>query len=72
MESHLARHPGTGRFCHGDTPTMADCFLVPQVFNAIRFDIDLAPYANIVRIYGNCVALPAFIKAAPGQQPDAE
>jgi maleylacetoacetate isomerase len=72
MESHLARHPGTGKFCHGETPTMADCFLVPQVFNALRFDIDLAPYQNIARIYNNCMALPAFIKAAPGAQPDAE
>lgn len=72
MESHLERHPGTGKFCHGDTPTMADCFLVPQVFNAIRFDIDLAPYPNIARIYANCVPLPAFIAAAPAAQPDAE
>jgi len=72
MESHLARHPGTGKFCHGDTPTLADCFLVPQVFNAIRFDIAIAPYENIARIYANCVALPAFEKAAPGAQPDAE
>lgn len=72
MESHLGRHPGTGKFCHGDTPTMADCYLVPQAFNAIRFEIDLAPYPNIARIYGNCVALPAFVKAHPAQQPDAE
>jgi len=72
VESHLARHPGTGKFCHGDTPTMADCFLVPQAFNAIRFGIDIAPHANIARIYANCVELPAFVKAAPGAQPDAE
>jgi len=72
MESHLARHPGTGKFCHGDTPTIADCFLVPQVFNAIRFEIDLAPYPNIARIYANCIALPAFVQAHPAQQPDAE
>jgi maleylacetoacetate isomerase len=72
VESHLARHPGTGKFCHGDTPTIADCFLIPQAFNAIRFDIDLAPYENIARIYGNCIELPAFVKAHPAQQPDAE
>jgi len=72
MESHLERHPGTGKFCHGDHPTMADCFLVPQVFNAIRFGIDLTPYPNIARIYANCIPLPAFQKAAPGAQPDAE
>lgn len=72
MEAHLERHPGTGKFCHGELPTMADCFLVPQVFNAIRFDIDLAPYPNIARIYGNCVELPAFVRAAPREQPDFE
>ena len=72
MESHLARHPGTGKFCHGDMPTLADCFLVPQVFNAIRFAIDITPYTNIARIYGNCIGLDAFVKAAPGAQPDAE
>jgi len=72
MESHLQRHPGTGKFCHGDTPTIADCYLVPQAFNAVRFGIDLAPYANLARIYGNCSALPAFVKAHPAQQPDAE
>ena len=72
MESHLTRHPGTATFCHGDTPTIADCFLVPQVFNAVRFDIDIAPYENIARIYANCIALPAFIQAHPKRQPDAE
>lgn len=72
MESHLARHPGTGKFCHGDMPTMADCFLVPQVFNALRVGVDLAPYQNLARIYANCIAMPAFIAAAPGAQPDAE
>jgi maleylacetoacetate isomerase len=72
MESHLERHPGTGKFCHGDTPTIADCFLVPQAFNAVRFDIDLAPYPNIARIYRNCIELPAFVQAHPAQQPDAE
>lgn len=72
MESHLTRHPGTGKFCHGDTPTIADCFLVPQVFNAIRFEIDLAPYPNIARIYANCIEVPAFVQAHPAQQPDAE
>jgi maleylacetoacetate isomerase len=72
VESHLARHPGTGKFCHGETPTMADCFLVPQVFNAIRLGIDPAPYQNVARIYANCVELPAFVKASPGRQADAE
>lgn len=72
LEAHLARDPGTADFCHGETPTLADCCLVPQVFNAQRFEIDLAPYPNIVRINANCVQLPAFQHAHPSQQPDAE
>lgn len=71
-EAHLARDAATGRFSHGDTPTLADCCLVPQVFNAQRFDVDLAPYPHIARIAANCAALPAFQAAHPGQQPDAE
>jgi maleylacetoacetate isomerase len=72
LEAHLARDPGTAHFCHGETPTLADCMLVPQVFNAQRFDIDLAPYPNVARINANCVALPAFQHAHPSRQPDAE
>lgn len=72
LEAHLARDPGTADFCHGETPTLADCCLVPQVFNAQRFEIDLAPYPNIARINANCVQLPAFQHAHPSQQPDAE
>ncbi len=72
LEAHLAGEPQTGRFCHGDTPTMADCCLVPQVFNAQRFELDLAPYPTIRRIHANCVALPAFAAAHPAQQPDTE
>lgn len=72
LEAHLARDPGTADFCHGETPTLADCCLVPQVFNAQRFDIDLAPYPNVARINANCVQLPAFQHAHPSQQPDAE
>lgn len=72
VEEHLARDVVTGRFCHGDTPTMADCCLVPQVFNARRFELDLAPYPNVARIDANCAALPAFQAAHPARQPDAE
>ncbi|MCA1245107.1 maleylacetoacetate isomerase [Massilia sp. MS-15] len=72
LEAHLARNPGTGAFCHGDTPTMADCFLVPQVFNAKRFDIDVAAYPTIARIDALCADLPAFQAAHPSRQPDAE
>ncbi|CAN7203973.1 maleylacetoacetate isomerase [Pseudoduganella sp. LjRoot289] len=72
FEAHLARDAATGRYCHGDTPTLADCCLVPQVFNAERFEVDLAPYPHIARIYANCAALPAFQAAHPARQPDAE
>ncbi len=72
LEAHLARDPAPGRFCHGDTPTLADCFLVPQVYNAQRFDIDFAPYPNIARINAACAELPAFAAAHPAQQPDSE
>ena len=63
---------GTGLFCHGDSPTMADCCLVPQVFNAQRFAIDLAPYPRVARIHAHCAGLPAFAAAHPSQQADAE
>ena len=63
---------GTALYCHGDGPTMADCCLVPQVFNAQRFAIDLAPYPRVARIHAHCAGLPAFIAAHPSRQPDAE
>jgi maleylpyruvate isomerase len=72
LETLLANDPQTGRYCHGDTPTLADCCLVPQVFGAQRFGVDLAPYPTIMRIHANCAALPAFQSAHPSQQPDAE
>lgn len=61
-----------GRYCHGDTPSLADCCLMPQVFNAQRFGVDLAPYPQIARIAANCAALPAFQAAHPSRQADAE
>ena len=72
LEAHLSRDAQTGRYCHGDTPTIADCCLVPQVFNAMRFNVDLAPYPTVERIHAVCAELPAFLKAHPSQQPDAE
>ena len=71
LEQHLADDAATGLCCHGDTPTLADCCVVPQVFNARRFELDLAPYPTLVRIAEHCEALPAFIAAHPAQQPDA-
>jgi len=62
----------TGRFCHGDTPGLADCFLVPQVYNAERFKCDLEPYPRIMSITSRCRELPCFQAAAPENQPDSE
>jgi maleylpyruvate isomerase len=72
LEKHLARDPSAGPLSHGHTPTIADCCLVPQVFNAQRHGIDIAAYPNIARINAQCVALPAFVAAHPSNQPDAE
>jgi maleylacetoacetate isomerase len=72
FEALLAPEAGTGRFCHGLSPTMADLCLVPQVFNAERFGFDLAPYPRIKAVVAACRALPAFAAADPARQPDAE
>ncbi len=71
LEKRLAYEPGTGRFCHGDTPGLADVALVPQVANANRFKVDLAAFPTIRRINEECLKLDAFHRAAPEQQPDA-
>lgn len=71
LEAELAR-PGTGRYSHGDTPGMADCCLVPQVFNAKRYSCDLAPYPTVTRVFDACMQLEAFDRAQPSKQPDAE
>jgi maleylacetoacetate isomerase/maleylpyruvate isomerase len=70
VEAWLSQ-PATRAFCHGDRPTLADCFLVPQVYNAERFACDLGPYPNIRRITDRCRSLPEFQQAAPENQPDA-
>lgn len=72
LEATLVRDARTGRFCHGETPTLADCVLVPQVFNAQRFNCDLSLMPTIQRINDACLALDAFRNAAPDRQPDAE
>jgi maleylpyruvate isomerase len=71
LEADLGRG-GAGRFCHGDAPTMADCCLVPQVFNAKRYSADLGPYPTLMRIFDACMKLEAFDRAQPSKQPDAE
>ena len=61
-----------GDFCFGDTPTLADCCLIPQVFNADRFEVPTSDYPHIRRIHDHCLTLDAFADAAPARQPDAE
>ena len=72
LEQHLAGDSRTGKLCFGDTPTLADACLVPQVFNAQRFKIDVEQFPTIQRIYDHAAQLDAFARAAPGVQPDAE
>ena len=68
IERRLIQDSETGRFCHGDAPTLADVCLVPQVFNARRFAVDLGPYPRIVAIDAACRELPEFQGAAPDRQ----
>lgn len=71
VESLLA-DPRTGVFCHGDAPTLADCCLVPQVFNAQRFACRLDHVPTVMRIFDRCMQLDEFQRAAPAAQVDAE
>jgi len=72
MEIRLAQDARTGDFAFGDTPTIADICIVPQVFNAKRFSVDMEPFPIISRISDNALQLAAFTNAAPAAQPDAE
>lgn len=60
------------KFAYGDAPTMADCCLVPQIFNAKRYDCNLASYPTTMRVFEQCMRLEAFDRAQPAKQPDAE
>ena len=71
LETELVRG-AAGTFCHGDSPTMADCFLVPQIFSAKRFHCDLSPYPRAMRVFEACMKIDAFDRAQPSKQPDAE
>ena len=72
LERMLTPAAGTGKFCHGDEPTLADICLVPQVYNAERVEVDLAPFPRISSIVAACRELPAFRDADPARQADAE
>ncbi|MBD9558776.1 maleylacetoacetate isomerase [Ensifer sp. ENS03] len=65
----LLDHSATGRFCHGDMPTMADFCLVPQVYNARRWDVDLSACPQLVAIDQNCAEIEAFARAHPDRTP---
>ncbi len=71
IEAMLTKHGRAGKYCFGDTPTLADCCLVPQVVNALRVNCDLSRLPTVLAISDACQALDAFRQAAPDQQPDA-
>lgn len=62
----------SGLCCFGDEVSWADICLIPQIYNALRFSLDMSAYPTLKRIYQHCTSLPAFIKASPEQQPDAQ
>jgi maleylacetoacetate isomerase len=70
VERQLAAQPG--RYCHGDSPTLADCTLVPQVFNALRFDCRTEHLPNVMRVHAACLQLDAFTRTQPSACPDAD
>lgn len=72
LEQMVLAAPKRGKFCFGDAPTLADLCLVPQLANARRFGCDLSGVPTLVRIDAHCGTLPAFVNAAPENQPDAE
>lgn len=69
VERQLAAAPA--RYCHGETPTLADCALVPQIFNAQRFECRLDHVPNVMRVYDACMKLEAFERTRPEHCPDA-
>ena len=70
LEGHLAGHKDTGRFCHGDQPSLADICMVGHVTAAVNQQIDLKRWPTAKRIFETAMALPAFAKAHPLAQPD--
>ena len=72
LEQQLVASPMTGTFCHGESPTLADLTLVPQIFNGQRFDCDFSGTPTVMRIFDACMDVDAFRRAVPSAQPDAE
>lgn len=72
FEADLTRTKATGKFCHGGKPTIADCCMVPQIFNAQRYQCDTTAYPATMRVFAECMKLDAFDRAQPSKQPDAE
>jgi maleylacetoacetate isomerase len=71
LEQYVARHRRAGQYALGDSVTIADVCLVPQIFNAQRFDCDITPYPGLMAAFENCMKLPAFMDTQPSTQPDA-
>lgn len=71
LETILERRGTAGRFCVGNSPTLADALLIPQMYNARRFGLDLAPFPRLRAIDEHCLTLKPFIEAQPERQPDA-
>jgi maleylpyruvate isomerase len=72
LEQELSTSADRGRFCFGDTPTIADCCLIPQIYSARRFNVDMSAYPVLSEIESQCLALDPIHAAGPDQQPDTE
>ncbi len=72
IENRLTASNHNSPFSYGDSPTLADLCLIPQIYNAIRFECDISNFTTLARIYSNCMALDTFTNAAPENQPDHE
>lgn len=72
IEAMLRAHGSNGRFCHGDAPTLADVYLIPQVYNGLKNNCDMTPYPTVMSVFNHCSKLDPFARAFPEAQPDAE